>query len=132
MVGIVCFIDVDCYPEGLICQLSYRIDNQSIISGSVIGGYHIQAISNLKQSCHIILIRLFCRLGNILPAQLLCHSLYLLQIFFADRRHNLNGSIQPGNILALLKHPAHHLGSQRSPGTILNQSDGTLLVSPLR
>ena len=39
--------------------------------------------------------------------------------------------MKPFNIFALCKHSFHNLGCQRSPGTIFNQTDGTVLVVSL-
>ena len=67
-------------------------------------------------------------LAMFLFTQFFCHSINLCYIFFAERRHNFYIVLQPGNVFALFKHSLHNFGCCRSPASVFNKTDGTILV----
>ena len=131
VVGVVLLVDGYGNPVGGVGHLRNGVDNQAVVLGAIIGGHHIQAVANVEQGRHIVLVGGGVLLCQILLAQLLGHGLNLGLAVLIQGGENLDGGIREGQILGLFEHALHDLRSQRCPGTILNQADGAVLVVPL-
>ena len=50
MVGVVCLVDGHCDPVRSIGYLRYGVYDQTIVTASIVGGYHIESVTNVEQS----------------------------------------------------------------------------------
>ena len=101
--------------------------DQTVIFLTVVRSYHIQAVTDPEQCGQVIFIGKGVVLGNVLFAQFICHGFQLILIVLIDGRENLYGGIEPVDLFTFCHHLTHHFGSQRSPGTVLDQTYRTVL-----
>ena len=132
MERVVLLIDGHRHPVGRIGYLADGIDNQSVVLGPIVAGHHIQAVADVKERCQIIFIGSGILLRQILRAQFLCQSLHLSRGGLIECGKNAHIRFREGQILAFRKHGLHHLGSQRCPGAVFNQSNRTVAEIPFR
>ena len=50
MVGVVCLVDSHCDPVRSVGYLRYGVYDQTIVTASIVGGYHIESVTNVEQS----------------------------------------------------------------------------------
>ena len=100
MMGIVGFIDIDCHAVGVVSQLGYGVYNQAVVLLPVMGGYHIESVSDTEEGGHIIFICqgiIFC---DIFLAKLVGHGVDLTAVFCLYCGPDVGGVFQPGDVAA--------------------------------
>ena len=122
VVRVVCLVDVDSHAIWVVGKLCNGIDDQTVVLFAIVGGYHIEAVTDAEQSSHIILVGKIIAFCNVFLAELISHSFHLPAVFFVYCRHDLNCGIQPADLFAFGKHFFHNLRCQRCPGSVFNQS----------
>ena len=127
MVRIICLVDGYGDLVRSIGYLSYGIHNQAVVLFTVIGGYHIQTITDVEQSSHIVLIRSFAILGNVVTAQLCYYCVDLGSTLFTQSRFNSYSRFYHIQLFAAFQHLFHYVSSYGSPRTILDESYGAVL-----
>ena len=50
MVGVVCLLDGHCDPVRSVGYLRYGVYDQSVVTASIVRGYHIESVTNVEQS----------------------------------------------------------------------------------
>ena len=66
-------------------------------------------------------------LSNIILTEFFYQCVQLCAAFIAESRFDMNGGVCPGDLFAAFKHIFHNFCSQRSPGSIFNQGNFTVL-----
>ena len=77
IVGIVGLVDGHSHPVGFRSELGDRVDDQSVVLLAVVGGDHVQAIADLEQGCHVVLVDCLFLTSHVVLAELLGKSLDL-------------------------------------------------------
>ena len=131
MVRIVLLVNVDRHTVRGACQLGDRIADHAVVLLAVIGGDDIQAVPDLEQSAHVVLVRLVLRLRLVVAAEFIRHFLQSLLAVGLQGGLDRDRSVDIGQVLAALQHSLHHLQGLRRPGAVLDKGDGAVLVVPL-
>ena len=126
--GIVGFINVNSYAHRILCHLAYGIDDQAVILAVIVGSYHIQAVTQLEQCGAILLIGQCVILRHIFTTHFIRHSLHLFDIFLLHGRHDGHSLAAPDDFFTVFEGFLHDLGCLGSPGTVLHQTDGAVLI----
>ena len=56
MMGVILLVDADCNSVRSIGYLSNGVDNETVVLFAVVGGDNIQAVADVEQRCHIVLV----------------------------------------------------------------------------
>ena len=131
VVGIILLVDADRHTLGVVGQLGDGVNDEAVVPAAIVGGHHIQTVTDVEEGFHVILVGGMVLLGQVVTAQFLGHSLHLGLGVLVQGGEDLHGGVGKGDILGVLEHALHDLGGQRCPGAVLDKADGTVLEIPL-
>ena len=131
VVRVVLLVDAHRHSVGIVCHLGHCVDDESVVPGSVIGGDHIESVSDAEERGEILLVGGLAAPGKIVHAELLRQILHLLPALLIQGGYQFYAVFRIYEVFALLQHGLHGLGRERRPGTVLYRGDLPLLEVPL-
>ncbi len=107
---VILLIDADGDTVRGISHLCYGIDDQAVVLFTVIGSNDIQAISDIEQGSHIMLISGSAILGDIILTQFIGQLFDLFLAGIIKSGENFNSRIGKGEVLTAFEHFLHGFG----------------------
>ena len=129
--GVVFLVDGHSHPVGPVGELGYGVYDEAVVPLAVAAGNHIQTVTNLEKSTHVVLIGQLVAHGAVIHAELVSHLIQLSHILGVQCGHDAYGGIRPADVLAVCKHIFHALGGLRGPGAVFDKGNGALLIAHL-